>query len=399
MTSPARPTVHTLGLAWSLLAAGTLAACASTGGDADRLGSGSTGGAAGGETDGAAPPPPVPGAVLANDLIQPGETRFKNLWRLTFGGQNAEAYWSFEGDQLSLQLRETNAKDDCDQIYVTSPSGDLRQVSTGRGVTTCAFFMPGDEQVLYASTQSGHVGCPIKPESEGYTWMLWPDYEIYVTDLKTGEETTLVSEYGYDAEATVSPLGDRIVDTSTRSGDLELWTCDLEGNGLVQVTDTPGYDGGAFFSHDGQRLVFRATAWTPGQEAEEQQRYREDLDRWQVRPNSMEIFTVAADGSDRQQVTTLGGANFAPYFTPDDQQIIFATNHHDTAERKFNFDIFLCDLDGTGLEQVTHFDGPPGKKFDGFPMFSRDGKYLAFASNRGAGAPGDTDVFIAEWAD
>ena len=391
MTLPASRPIRPLGLTGLLMTAGALVSCAATGGTPD---------AEGGSPDGAVQlEPTVPGAVLANDLIQPGETRFKNLWRLTFGGQNAEAYWNYADDGLSLQLRETNDRDDCDQIFVTSPSGDLRQVSTGRGVTTCAFYMPDDQHVLYASTQSGHVACPVKPPSEGYTWMLWPDYEIYVTDLKTGEEKTLISEYGYDAEATVSPLGDRIVFTSTRSGDLELWTCDLEGNDLVQVTDAPGYDGGAFFSHDGDRLVFRATAWTPGKEAEEQQRYREDLDRWQVRPNSMEIFTVAADGSDRQQITTLGGANFAPYFTPDDQQIIFATNHHDTSTPSVNFDIFLCDLDGGSLEQVTHFDGPPGKKFDGFPMFSRDGRYLAFASNRGAGSPGDTDVFIAEWAD
>lgn len=343
------------------------------------------------------PDPPVAGAVLCNELILPGETRFKNLWRLTNGGQNAEAYWSFAGDRLSLQLRETNEPDDCDQIFVTAPGGDLRQVSSGRGVTTCAFFMPGDREVLYASTQSSHVACPIKPPSVGYTWMLWPDYDIYVSDLATGDERTLVSEYGYDAEATVSPRGDRIVFTSTRTGDLELWTCDLEGGDLQQVTDTLGYDGGAFFSHDGRKLVYRATAWTPGNETAEQDSYREDLQKWQVRPNRMEIFVIGVDGQNRQQVTTLGGANFAPYFTPDDQRVIFSTNHHDPAERKFNFDIFMCDLDGGNLEQVTHFDGPPGKKFDGFPMFSRDGRFLAFSSNRGGGKPGDTDVFIAEW--
>ncbi|MEM6676214.1 MAG: hypothetical protein AAF726_25425, partial [Planctomycetota bacterium] len=344
-----------------------------------------------------APVPPVPGAKLVNELIEPGETRFLNLWQLTFGGQNAEAYWSFAGDRLSLQLRESNEKDDCDQIFVTAPDGELRQVSSGRGVTTCAFFMPGDREVLYASTQSSHVACPIKPQSEGYTWMLWPDYDIYVADLVSGDERALVSQYGYDAEATVSPRGDRIVFTSTRTGDLELWTCDLDGGDLVQVTDDLGYDGGAFFSHDGNSLVFRATAWTPGDEAGEQERYLEDLQRWQVRPSKMEIFTVSVDGSNRNQVTALGGANFAPYFTPDDRQVIFSTNHHNEGEKKLNFDIFLCDLDGRNLEQITFFDGPPGKQFDSFPMFSRDGRYLAFASNRGDGRPGDTNVFVAEW--
>ncbi|MEM6572409.1 MAG: hypothetical protein AAF957_28595 [Planctomycetota bacterium] len=341
--------------------------------------------------------PPIAGAVLVNELIQPGEeARFKNLWQLTFGGQNAEAYWSFADDRLSLQAM-TNARGDCDKIFVTAPDGNLRQVSNGQGVTTCAFFMPDDQEVLYASTHSSHASCPTKPPSEGYTWMLWPDYDIYVSDLRSGDERLLVSEYLYDAEATVSPRGDRIVFTSMRSGDLELWTCDLEGGDLVQVTDTLGYDGGAFFSHDGRSLVFRTTEWTPGNEAEEQARYQDDLQRYQVRPNKMEIYTISADGTNRQQVTSLGGASFAPYFTPDDERIIFSTNHHDPAERKFNFDIFLIDRDGKNIEQVTFFDGPPGKKFDGFPMFSRDGRFLAFSSNRGDGKPGDTNVFIAAW--
>ncbi len=344
---------------------------------------------------------PVPGGQLVNELILPEETRIKNLWQLTFGGQNAEAYWSFSDDRLSLQQMNRADGRDCDRIYVSSTDGSMRQVSSGLGVTTCAFFMPSDEQVLYASTHTGHEGCPTKPPSEGYTWMLWPDYDIYTRDLNTGAELTLIEEYGYDAEATVSPIGDRIVFTSTRSGDLELWTSDLNGERLQQVTDTPGYDGGAFFNHGGDRLVFRTTQWTPGKEAEEMARYKEDLQRWQVRPNNMEIYTIRPDGSERTQVTTLGGANFAPYFLPDDQRIIFSSNHHSKEVNgvKFNFDLFICDLDGNNMEQVTFFDGPPGKQFDSFPMFSRDGKYLAFSSNRGDGKVGDTNVFIAEWVD
>ncbi|QDV06921.1 translocation protein TolB [Planctomycetes bacterium Poly30] len=342
---------------------------------------------------------PVPGCTLVNELILPEEVHFKNLWQVTFGGQNAEAYWNFADDQLSLQIMNKSDGRNCDRIYVTGADGSMRQVSNGVGVTTCAFFMPDDEAVLYASTQSGHDGCPTKPPSEVYTWMLWPDYDIYVRELGTGMEKPLVEAYGYDAEATVSPQGDRIVFTSTRSGDVELWTCDLDGQNLQQVTDTLGYDGGAFFNHAGDRLVFRTTAWTPGDEDREQAAYREDLQRWQVRPNNMEIYTIRPDGSEREQVTALGGANFAPYFLPDDQRIIFSSNHHSREINgvKFNFDLFICDLDGRNLERITYFDDVPGKQFDSFPMFSHDGKYLAFSSNRGDGKVGDTNVFIAEW--
>lgn len=342
--------------------------------------------------------PPVAGAVLVNELIQPGETHFKNLWRLTFGGQNAEAYWNYADDRLSLQITD-DPEWDCDRIFVTGADGRVRQVSNGQGVTTCAFFMPGDSEVLYASTQSSHGACPKFKRGRTYTWPIWPEYDIYVSSLEDGGERVLVDGYGYDAEATVSPRGDRIVFTSTRSGDLELWTCDLEGGDLRQVTDTLGYDGGAFFSHDGERLVFRATAWTPGSEAAEQASYIEEYQRWRVKPNRMEIFTIRPDGGERLQVTDLGGANFAPYFFPDDQRIIFATNHHNPAGKPgLNFDLFACDLDGGNLEQITTFDDGLGRQFDSFPMFSHDGRFLAFSSNRGGGKAGDTDVFIAEWA-
>ncbi|MEO0660362.1 MAG: hypothetical protein AAFZ87_02385 [Planctomycetota bacterium] len=350
---------------------------------------------------GEAPPPPVPGAVLANELIEPGEVRFANLWQVTFGGENAEAYWSYDDRRLSLQVTKRGDWD-CDRIFVTRADGTLRQISNGEGVTTCSFFLPGDREVLYASTQSGHAACPKRPRpaSGEYVWPIWPDYDVYVTDLETGDERPLITGPGYDAEATISPLGDRIVYTSTASGDLELWTCDLDGSNRFQVTDALGYDGGAFFSHAGDELVFRATAFPEdGREAAEE-RYKGYLQQWQVRPSRMEIYTIDADGSNRRQVTDLGGANFAPYFTPDDGRILFSSNHHSVTDggAALNFDLFLCDRDGSNLEQVTFFDGGvPGKQFDAFPMFSRDGRFLVFSSNRCSGKPGDTNVFVAEW--
>lgn len=339
--------------------------------------------------------PPVRGAVRADELIRPGEKHFARLWRVTQGGENAEAYWNPSSDRLVLQRRRPEHGVECDRIYVTDlMTGDLVPISSGKGVTTCSFFMPRGERVIFASTRSEHESCPPPPDrSRGYLWALYPEYDLWVRDLRYGVLKRLTETWGYDAEATVSPRGDRIVFTSTRTGDPELWTCDLEGGDLVQVTNQPGYDGGAFFSHDGEKLVFRATAFTPGEEDAELEEFYALLADWLVAPSHMELVVVDADGSNRHQVTALGGANFAPVFFPDDKRLLFASNHHDLDARgRPNFDLFAVDLDGGNLERITFEED-----FDSFPMFSPDGKYLAFSSNRGGTEEGETNVFIAEW--
>ncbi|MFT5287581.1 MAG: TolB protein, partial [Planctomycetota bacterium] len=226
---------------------------------------------------------------------------------------------------------------------------------------------------------------------------LHPEYEVFVKNLERGVVTRFTDSPGYDAEATVSPTGDRVVFTSVRSGDVELWTADLEGGDLVQVTDTLGYDGGAFFSHDGERLIFRSTEFAPeGSTPEEQAKAKADykalLAESLVRPSSMELFTIKLDGSERTQLTHLGGANWAPFFTPDDTGVIFCTNHHTDNAREF--DIFLMDIASGDLEQITTYEG-----FDSFPMFSGDKRWLLFSSNRGGTTPGETNLFLAEWQD
>lgn len=378
MTRPdARPALPTLPALAALLALGA-SACASSGGAA-------------------APQPPLPGLVLVDDLIQPGETHFRHLWRVVRGGENAEAYWSFAGDRLVLQ--RTTGDHPCDRIFVTGrdDAEQLIQVSNGRGVTTCAYFLPGDRAVVFGSTQAAHEDCPPPPDrSDGYVWAIHPEYDLWVRDLESGAERRLTDTWGYDAEATVSPLGDRMVFTSTRSGDLELWTCDLEGGDLRQVTDRLGYDGGAFFSHDGQRLVFRATRFVePGPDGSlvgTQQQYVDLLAKNKIRPHRLDLYVCDVDGSNRRRVTDLGGASWAPYFFPDDRRIIFSTNHHDPRPVQVEFDLFAVDVDGTNLERITTYEG-----FDSFPMFSRDGRWLVFGSNRGGLAPGDTNLYIAEW--
>ena len=349
-------------------------------------------------TPGASSPPcPLSGGVSVDHLIAPGERHFAHLWMLTDNGENAEAYWSNAGDQLVLQRRNEALGIECDRIFVLGAHQPLRHVSNGRGRTTCAYFLPGDREILYASTHGSMESCPppVDPslyKTLGYFWPVHPEYDLWVQTLPDGEPRRLTDSYGYDAEATVSPRGDRIVFTSSRSGDLELWTCDLAGGDLRQITDTPGYDGGAFFSHDGTQLVFRSQAFTPGKEAEELAETRALMAEWRVRPVHMELQLADADGGHRRTLGPLGGASFAPYFFPDDQRVIFASNHHDTHPQKREFDLFAIGTDGNDLERITTHEG-----FDSFPIFSPDGRYLVFASNRGQKKPGETNLFLAEW--
>lgn len=331
----------------------------------------------------------------------PEEKHLKNLRQLTFGGDNAEAYWAFSGKQVVFQSNNKAWGLSCDQIFTlntskkNAPSLEMPpMVSTGLGRTTCAFFMPSDEEVIYASTHEADKECPAVPERRAdgkYLWPVYSSFDIYVASSKTeGHENPrpFIAGDGYDAEATVSPKGDKIVFTSARSGDLELYVCDIDGSNIKQITSELGYDGGAFFSPDGKRLVFRASRpKTP----EAQEEYRSLLKQDLVAPTEMEIFTCNIDGSDLKQITKLGKANWAPFFTPNGKSIVFSSNHK--SERGFQFNLYKINIDGSGLEQITY-----DPIFASFPMFSPNGKQLIFSSNRNANGY-DTNLFIADWVE
>jgi Tol biopolymer transport system component len=330
------------------------------------------------------------------NIDSPKEKHLKNLRQLTFGGDNAEAYFSPDGKSLTFQSNYKKWNLSCDQIFmmkikdaVDSNYHPLR-ISNGEGRTTCSYFMPDGKHILYASTHKGGKECPVTGDlrKDGkYLWPVFNTYDIFIADLNGNITKQLTDTIGYDAEAVVSPKGDKILFTSTRGGDLDLWTMNIDGTNPQQVTHELGYDGGGFFSADGKKIVFRASRPKTPEEIKE---YKDYLAQGLVAPVAMEIYTCNVDGSDLKQVTNLGKANWAPYFTPDQKKIIFSSNHQ--SQKGFDFQLFCVNLDGTGLEQITY-----ESYFNSFAMFSPDGKHLAFSSNRLNGGTHDTNVFIADW--
>jgi Tol biopolymer transport system component len=325
------------------------------------------------------PPPPLAAAV---------ERHLTNVRKLTSGGENAEAYFSHDGTRLIFQA--TRPGYPCDQIYTMKLDGsDQRRVSTGTGRTTCGYFYPAGDEILFASTHETSPVCPPRPSFErGYVWPIHAGYEVYRARADGSNPRPITKSPGYDAEATIAPDG-LITFTSVRDGDMEIYTMQADGSGVRRLTTRPGPDGGPFFSFDGRSIVFRGRPLEAGKELDE---YRALLKEGLWRPTQLELFVMDRDGRNLRQVTRLGGANFAPSWHPDGKRLIFASNVHDPKGR--DFDLYLVNLDGTGVERVTY-----NGTFDGFPMFSPDGKHLVFASNRQAAAEGETNVFIAEWVE
>ncbi|MFM7055158.1 MAG: TolB family protein [Bacteroidota bacterium] len=347
---------------------------------------------------------PRPEIVVANSdsaaasLAYPLEKHFKNIRQLTFGGDNAEAYFSFDGKKITFQATNPKWGEQCDQIFIADwDQADMRNskpsmISTGQGRTTCSYFMPGDTTIVYSSTHIASASCPHVPPKRAdgkYVWSIYDSYDIFVADLKGNIIKQLTNTPGYDAEPTVSPKGDKIVFTSLRSGDLELYTMNIDGSNVKQITSGLGYDGGAFFSPDGEKIIFRSSR----PKTEEQiKTYKDLLAEGLVMPTEMELYVCNADGSDLRQLTSLGKANWAPFFHPSGKKIIFSSNHKST--RGIPFNLYMIDIDGQNLEQIT-YDG----FFDSFPMFSPDGKKIIFSSNRNNGGTRDTNLFIADWVD
>lgn len=329
------------------------------------------------------------GPTQSRDVApQDGERHFASIRQVTFGGENAEAYFSRDGQWLTFQsTRDGRA---CDQQYVMRIDGSsLTRVSNGNGKTTCGWFLPDGQRLFFASSHAHDSTCPPRPDpSKGYVWGL-DRFDIYTANRDGSGLRRLTNYDVYTAEGVLSPDGRRIVFTSLKDGDLDIYTMNVDGTNVRRLTTSPGYDGGPWWSPDGTKIVYRA--WHPPDSAGLAD-YKNLLAQRMVRPSRMELWVMNADGSDQRQITSLGGANFGPSWTPDGRRIIFSSNYKNPRSR--NFELFLVNLDGTGLEQITNH-----QEFDGFPMFSPDGRRIVWASNRGNSKEGDTNLFIAEWKD
>lgn len=334
-----------------------------------------------------------------DSLRYTGEHHLRNIRQMTFGGNNAEAYFSFD-DELLIFQSDWDAINPraCDQQFIMRVDGQplasgeqYELVSTGLGRTTCGYFLP-DGRILYSSTHASGTECPTPPPSDPgvYAWPIYSEYDIYVADADGSNLEVLIGGPHYDAEPTVSPDGRFVVFTSNRSGDLNLWRYEIASGELLQLTDELGYDGGAFFSPDSRRIVWRASRPT-GDDADH---YQDLLARGLVQPGEVDLYVMDADGSNQRLIAALPGANWAPFFHPAGDRVLFSSNHHDPQGRLF--DLFMIGLDGEGLTQITHSGA-----FDAFPMFSFDGTRLAFSSNRriDRAASRETNVFVAEWVE
>jgi Tol biopolymer transport system component len=318
-----------------------------------------------------------------------GEKHLTNIKMLTEEGQNAESYLSFDEKKLIFQRAVGDIE--CDQIFTMNLNGsNKKMVSTGNGRTTCSYFLPGDQKIIYSSTHLADDDCPPPPDfSKGYVWKLYESFDIFSANVDGTDLKRLTFTDGYDAEATVSPKGDKIVFTSLRDGDPEIYVMDLNGKNQTRLTFQKGYDGGPFFSQDGSKIVFRASRPKTEKELAD---YNDLVENGLVRPSALEIYVMDADGKNMKQITNFGRASFAPYFHPNMEKIIFSSNVYSETGR--NFDIYTINIDGTNLEQITF-----NKSFDGFPIFTQDGKHLIFASNRFNKKKGDTNIFTADWID
>jgi Tol biopolymer transport system component len=324
------------------------------------------------------------------------EKHMENVTQLTFDGDNGEAYFSPDGKKLIFQSNRDGYA--CDKIWIMNIDGsDKHMVSQNRGAHTCSFFFPDNKTILFSSTSYLPGECPPKPgmpQTSGHIWPLYP-YNIYTAYRDGSNLKRITSSQKYDAEGIVSPDGKQIVFGSQKHGDFDIYIMNADGKNVRRLTDRIGYDGGPWFSPDGKKIVWRA--WYP-KNIDERRMWRDCMENSYIIPVPLDLWVMNSDGSDKSMILHNGATNFAPSWHPDGKRIIFSSNMDDWREdiKKYghNFELYLINIDGSGLERLTY-----NKVFDGFPMFSPDGKKLSFASNRNPQKPRATDIFIADWVE
>ena len=340
-----------------------------------------------------APPVATPhslviGAGKPYDKTFDGEKHLKDIRQLTFGGENAEAYFTPDGTKIIFQATVPGAG--CDQEYTMDlVTGETKMVSSGKGRTTCGYYRyPQGDRIVYATTEGGDAACPPRPDmSKGYVWPVYKSFDIVEANVDGSNAKKITTTDGYDAEMTWCHRGGKMIFTSMRDGDLELYEMDEASGKVRRLTNAPGYDGGAFYNGDCTEIVWRANRPAGPALVEDRALLAQGL----VKPLHMELFLMNADGSNQRAVTHNGAANFCPYFMNDGKRLIFASNVNNTG---FNFDLWTIGKDGQGLERITTAPG-----FDGFCVFSPDGQYLIWASGRAKPESHEMNLFIAKWVE
>jgi Tol biopolymer transport system component len=335
-------------------------------------------------------------ALVATTALAQNEADFiTNPRQLTFEGRRAgEGYFNADGTKMIFQS-EREEGNPFYQIYLMDlETGDQERISPGMGKTTCAWIHPDGKRVLFASTHTDPESKKLQQAEyeerefskvRKYSWDYDEHYEIWEYTLADKKLRNITNTRGYDAEGGWSPDGKKLAFASNRQAYetklskedeerlkidkqyfMEIYTADADGSNVKRLTEAPGYDGGPFFSADGQRICWR---------------------RFTPKGDVAEVWTMNADGSDQKPLTKLGAMSWAPYFHPSGEYLIFTTNLNGFA----NFELYIVDADGQQKPvRVTQTDG-----FDGLPVFSPDGKKLSWTSGRASG--GASQIFIADW--
>jgi TolB protein len=341
------------------------------------------------------------GCTKENASLKPGDSPFmdrhmKNVTQLTFEGDNGEAYFSPDNGKLIYQ--SSRGGYGCDKIWVMNIDGsDKRRLSPDHGAHTCSFFFPDGKKIIFASTSHLPGDCPPRPKLSRGAHFIWPlfPYDIFVANADGSGLKKITDNPKYDAEPIVSADGKQIVFGSQRYGDFDIYIMNADGSNVRRLTDKVGYDGGPWFSPDGKKIVWRA--WYP-ETQEELALWRDCMEKNYIIGVPLDLWIMDVDGTNKVRLTQNGATNWSPSYHPDGKRLIFSSNmddwHEDIQKFGHNFELYLINIDGTELERITF-----NNVFDSFPMFSHDGKKLAFASNRNPQKPRATDIFIADWVE
>ncbi len=317
-----------------------------------------------------------------------GEDHLAKIKQLTFKGENVKASYGSKNKQFIFHSTYDGLR--CYAIFRMDHNGaDISQVSSGKGIATSAAIAPDNYSIVYSSTQQFDELCPTKPEfSKKYVWLLNPNYDIFTSSISGGIPEQLTKSDGYDGDAIYSPAGDKILFTSGRTGDLELFMMNSDGSNVKQLTHAVGYDGGASFSQDGSKIVWSASR-PKGNALHE---YRFQLARGVIKAAKFDIYMMTLADGKTVKLTNNGATNFSPRFSPSAKKIIFSSNISQADGR--NYDLYTLTLKTKKLERITYYDG-----FDGFPVFSSDGKKLVFTSSRNFRYKAETNIFSVDWVE